>query len=360
MALSAAMTMSLAMPAEAGRKATGKQPHRAAIDMGSSSFKMLVTDRRGLVVHDEKLSVGIGAGAAQHGLLLAPRTQLAQKTLAHFVSVAKTFGIAPRHIAVIATAAIRNAKGPETAFTRKQRMMTGRTFMKQHVRGDLGLTRAKILDGAQEALLGFQGALIGLGMDANTRVAILDTGGGSHQLTIGTLGKIEAEGSTQVGSNTVLEKIFTRADGVAMETIAAEEFDAADAKIAKLVPALPVAKSHLANTQLAAIGGTAKYLSFYFRTNRVTKSQLDDFRRTMGSLTYAERTKAAVKDVFGKRFTKDELRLLGLHKGGDEDGTGSKLPAKLTLLLRLVDLAGADGIALSPTDARHALVQRKR
>ncbi|MBK9071001.1 MAG: hypothetical protein IPL79_08375 [Myxococcales bacterium] len=191
-AISLGVAMALAGPAAARpantTKATKptKAAHRAAIDMGSSSFKMLVTDKRGAVVHDEKITVGLGAGAAQHALLLAPKTKLAKETLARFIDIAAKFGIAPEQIAVIATAAVRNAKGPQSAATRKQQMLTGRTFMSTHVRGELGLVRAKVLAGRQEALLGFQGALIGLGVDDATRVAVLDTGGGSHQLTIGT------------------------------------------------------------------------------------------------------------------------------------------------------------------------------
>src|SRR5688500_1157466 len=93
----------LATPA-AAQKA---QRHRAAIDMGSSSIKLLVVDASGRTVVAEKIGAALGKGIGPDRLRPRANRERAVAALQHFVTRAGRYGVPPNEIELIATAAVR-------------------------------------------------------------------------------------------------------------------------------------------------------------------------------------------------------------------------------------------------------------
>jgi exopolyphosphatase/guanosine-5'-triphosphate,3'-diphosphate pyrophosphatase len=290
--------------------------NRAAIDVGSSSIKLLVVSAKGKVLADVKVGAGLGKHIGSDGTLPEKNRKRALKALEQLIDRAAEYGVKPKHIEVIATAAVRNAKN-------------GRRFVEHDLIKGLGLKRARILSGHEEATLGLRGALKGWRGNPDGKLVVVDIGGGSHQV-------IEV-GSTQVGSHQVAERVL-EGDDLAL----------ADRRMKKAVPELPISRGRAETTLL--IGGTAKFLHHYFRRDAMSRVDVEALRLKAVS------TGAPVKhDVDGHRFSKREREMLGLQKNGGKNA--ASLAAKLTLVLRLMNLLDARTLHVTDTDARHALVE---
>jgi exopolyphosphatase/pppGpp-phosphohydrolase len=355
--LALVLLLAAARPGLAQRAPRTATRNRAAIDMGSSGIKLLVTDPRGRTLADEKIGASLGKGIGRDRLLPKENRLRAVAALETLVARAARFGVAPGQIEVITTAAVRNANGRMTAAARRARKTTGQRFLDGDVRRGLGLSRARILTGEEEALLGHQGALIGWQGPADTVFAVVDTGGGSHQVIVGTRAAIKAAGSTQIGSNQVAEQALVTAAGGTLDVVTPKDFAEADRRMAALVPSLPIDAAGARGAVPVVTGGTAKFLGHYFRKDSVTRADIEALRAKVGALPTSARAALVKKDVTGKAFTRRTRQLLGLHAAGAAGGEyGAKLPAKLTLLLRVMSLLEVTEIHLAQTDARHALV----
>ena len=135
------------------------------IDLGSNSLRLVVFERLGAALFplfNEKVMCGLGRGIASTGRLNPDGVALALVNLRRFVAFARAIGV--DHLAVLATAAVRDASDGE-AFAAE----VGRQCRVQ----------VKIIDGAEEARLSAAGVLAGI-PDADGIVA--DLGGGSVEL----------------------------------------------------------------------------------------------------------------------------------------------------------------------------------
>src|ERR1700726_2983090 len=135
------------------------------IDLGSNSLRLVVFERLGAAVFplfNEKVMCGLGRGISSTGRLSPEGVALALVNLRRFVAFARA--IAVDHLAVLATAAVRDA-GDGAAFAAE---------VERQCR-----VQVKIIDGAEEARLSAAGVLAGI-PDADGIVA--DLGGGSVEL----------------------------------------------------------------------------------------------------------------------------------------------------------------------------------
>ncbi|MBV8132352.1 MAG: Ppx/GppA family phosphatase [Alphaproteobacteria bacterium] len=137
----------------------------AVIDLGSNSLRLVVFERLGGALFpllNEKVMCGLGRGIASTGRLNAEGVTLALANLRRFVALARALGA--EHLAVLATAAVRDASD-------------GLSFaaeVEQQCR-----VPVKIIDGAEEARLSAAGVLAGI-PEADGLVG--DLGGGSVEL----------------------------------------------------------------------------------------------------------------------------------------------------------------------------------
>jgi exopolyphosphatase/guanosine-5'-triphosphate,3'-diphosphate pyrophosphatase len=135
------------------------------IDLGSNSLRLVVFERLGAAVlplFNEKVMCGLGRGISSTGRLNSEGVALALVNLRRFVAFARA--IAVDHLAVLATAAVRDARDGEAFAADVERQCR---------------VQVKIIDGAEEARLSAAGVLAGI-PDADGIVA--DLGGGSVEL----------------------------------------------------------------------------------------------------------------------------------------------------------------------------------
>jgi exopolyphosphatase/guanosine-5'-triphosphate,3'-diphosphate pyrophosphatase len=137
----------------------------AVVDLGSNSLRLVVFERLGgtlLPLLNEKVMCALGRGITATGRLNPDGVSLALLNLPRFVALARAIGVG--HLAVIATAAVRDAAD-------------GRAFASEVARRCQ--VKVDIIDGAEEARLSASGVLAGI-PEADGIVG--DLGGGSVEL----------------------------------------------------------------------------------------------------------------------------------------------------------------------------------
>jgi exopolyphosphatase / guanosine-5'-triphosphate,3'-diphosphate pyrophosphatase len=162
---------------------------KAAIDVGSNSLLLTVVDDAGATVHDEARVIGLGRGVGDRGVLRPDRMAAAEQALRDYVEIAGRFGVQPWEIQAAATSAARRAMNAETFFARIER--------------ETGL-QVHIISGEEEAHLTWVGAqrdlVLGATQGPDTRLLVVDVGGGSTELVLGRPDRIELRVSLEVGS----------------------------------------------------------------------------------------------------------------------------------------------------------------
>ena len=323
-----------------------KQRTFAAIDLGSSSAKLLVqrvgSDGRMRTVLDEKIGAALGKGVENGQPIPEGNQQRALAALSKFLADALQLGVRAGDIPMITTAVVRNANNGD-AFLAK-------------IHG-LGLARAKVLSGDDEAAMGFRGALAMLngadGAPPPGRYATLDLGGGSFQLAVGTDTGMESGGSTQVGSNVILDTMIApkaAPDGAGDPAVFVDVDKQLDA-----VATMPVDVALLAGRTLVATGGVSKFLRAHFGGDTIRRADIDALRKQVIAMPYQARV-ALVQQ--GKDA--DTMKALGVDSADGALDYGKKLPASASLLLHILDGIGATEVRVSETDSRHALISDVR
>ncbi len=165
---------------------------RAAIDIGSNSLLLLVVDDDGVLLHDQVTVVGLGKGLGDRGLFQPDRMALAETTLGEYATVAATFKIPAGRIRAVATSAARRALNAETWFARVKR--------------STGIT-VSIISGEEEARLTWLGALRDL-PSCESPLLVVDLGGGSTELALGSGDEIAQRVSIPVGCVRLTERFL--------------------------------------------------------------------------------------------------------------------------------------------------------
>lgn len=162
----------------------GREPRRVAVvDIGSNSTRLLVADvLDGRIEELERRSVvtRLARGVDLSGQLSTEAIDAVCDTIADYASIYEEMGA--ERIVALATSAVRDASNGE-AFIAELRE-----------RFDLG---ARILDGDQEAQLTYAGATAGRPPPNGTLV--VDIGGGSTELVVGTGEDVAFRTSVQAG-----------------------------------------------------------------------------------------------------------------------------------------------------------------
>src|SRR5205809_3425637 len=160
----------------------------AVIDLGSNSLRLVIFERLGGALFpllNERVMCGLGRGIASTGRLNAEGVALALVNLRRFVALARAVGI--EHLAVLATAAVRDASD-------------GRSFAAEvETQCDVPV---EIIDGAEEARLSAAGVLAGI---PKADGVVVDLGGGSVELVrVGAGSPLPDREIGQIGSGITL------------------------------------------------------------------------------------------------------------------------------------------------------------
>jgi exopolyphosphatase/guanosine-5'-triphosphate,3'-diphosphate pyrophosphatase len=159
----------------------------ACVDIGTNTTRVLVAEanHQGLdEVLQQRAFTRIGKGLKGGGEIPPAKIEEVAGVVAEQVALAERLGA--RDVRVVATAAIRGAANRDE-FAAALEAACGRAVA--------------ILDGAQEARLAFIGATRTLGHELRGQVGVVDVGGGSTEIAIGTMADgVEWSTSIDVGS----------------------------------------------------------------------------------------------------------------------------------------------------------------
>jgi exopolyphosphatase / guanosine-5'-triphosphate,3'-diphosphate pyrophosphatase len=209
----------------------------ACIDIGSNTTRLLVADRQNgelAEVFQLRAFTRLGRGLAATGRIGAERIAATAAEVARQADAARELGASV--VRVVATAAVRQAGD--------------RADLCAAVRTASGLA-VDVLSGEEEARLAFVGATRTLDDAPDGAIGVVDIGGGSSELVVGTLsGGVSWCTSVAVGSGDLAER-FLRSDPPA-----ADELDAVRERVAEALARVdPPRPAHG-----LAVGGSATSL----------------------------------------------------------------------------------------------------
>lgn len=228
------------------------------VDVGSNTVRLLVAKRRkaGLFrVHEEREQLGLGEDVELLGRITPEKLALAETTAAELAEQARSLGCA--RVDVLVTSPGRQAANGEA--------------LREALERGSGLP-ARILSAEEEARLAYTGAL-SAGRTTTDSVAVVDVGGGSAQLVVGTgeSGPVWMR-SVDVGSLRLTRRLLLS------DPPTGEELAAARAEVERcfdaITPPLPQAA--------LAAGGSARALKRVTGRRRLEARHIDATLRELG------------------------------------------------------------------------------
>jgi exopolyphosphatase/guanosine-5'-triphosphate,3'-diphosphate pyrophosphatase len=269
---------------------------RACIDIGSNTTRLLVADRaaeRLIEVHQERAFTHIGRGLGADGAITAAKIAEVSRVVSAQLRAARGLGAAD--VRAVATAAIRRARnGGELAV---------------EIHRACGLD-VLILSAEEEARLAFVGAARTLGHTPSGPLGVIDVGGGSCELVVGTFpDRVEWCASRGIGSGDLAASCL-RSDPPTQG-----ELSAVRARVARELQGLEVPHP----VEAVAVGGSATSL----RTLAGPLLDSQAFARSLAVLAQERTTSVA------RRFGLDVERV-------------RLLPAGLLILQRAQELFGVN------------------
>jgi exopolyphosphatase/guanosine-5'-triphosphate,3'-diphosphate pyrophosphatase len=287
------------------------------IDLGSNSLRLVVFERLGAAVFplfNEKVMCGLGRGISPTGRLNPEGVALALVNLRRFVAFAHA--IAVDHLAVLATAAVRDASDGEAFAAEVERQCR---------------VPVKIIDGAEEARLSAAGVLAGI-PDADGIVA--DLGGGSVEVVRVGPGTLPNGGTGQIGEGISLPlgplrlaEFGDRAKGLS------ETIDRALAGVSVLRAA--------AGRKLYLVGGAARAIARLHMEH--TQYPLHIIHR----YTISRREAEGFLDIIGRQSRKSLERITTVSRRRLD-----VVPLAALVLRKLITLAGPQSVVFSALGLR--------
>jgi exopolyphosphatase / guanosine-5'-triphosphate,3'-diphosphate pyrophosphatase len=285
----------------------------AVIDLGSNSLRLVVFERLGGALFpllNEKVMCALGRGISSTGRLNAEGVTLAFVNLRRFVALARALGV--EHLAVLATAAVRDA-------------IDGRSFAAEVERQCR--VPVKIIEGAEEARLSAAGVLAGI-PDADGLVG--DLGGGSVELVRVGAGIPSRTGEFgQIGQGITLPlgplRLAELGDSIRAISEAAER---------ALVPASVLRAAPGKNLYL--VGGASRAIA------RLHMEHTDYPLHIIHQYTIGRREAEAFFDIIGRQSRKSLERIVSIARKRLE-----LVPPAALVLRKLIAAAGPRSVVFS-------------
>jgi exopolyphosphatase/guanosine-5'-triphosphate,3'-diphosphate pyrophosphatase len=193
----------------------------AAIDCGTNSIRLLISDAAGAHlrdVHRETRIVRLGQGVDATGQFAPDAIARTRGALADYAALLKRHGV--ERVRMVATSAARDVTNRDDFFA-----MTA-DVLGAVIPGAV----AEVISGAEEAKLSFHGAVDGLD-SAGAPFVVVDLGGGSTEIVLGESGVV-ASYSADIGCVRLTERCLhtdppTPEEVVAARRVVREKLDAA-------------------------------------------------------------------------------------------------------------------------------------
>ena len=203
----------------------------AAIDCGTNSIRLLIADRidgRLRDLHREMRIVRLGEGVDATGQFSPDALGRTRAALEDYAALLRSHGV--RKLRMVATSATRDAANREDFFA-----------MTADVLGSVVLGAiAEVITGSEEAELSFNGA-VGELDSAAAPFVVVDLGGGSTEVVLGTGSGVRASYSADIGCVRMTERCLHSDPPTAAEVAAAREV--VRERLAEALRVVPVAQA---------------------------------------------------------------------------------------------------------------------
>ena len=203
----------------------------AAIDCGTNSIRLLIADRidgRLQDLHREMRIVRLGEGVDATGRFSPDALARTRAALEDYAALLRGHGV--RKLRMVATSATRDAANREDFFA-----------MTADVLGSVVLGAiAEVITGSEEAELSFNGA-VGELDSAAAPFVVVDLGGGSTEVVLGTGSGVRASYSADIGCVRMTERCLHSDPPTAAEVAAAREV--VRERLAEALRVVPVAQA---------------------------------------------------------------------------------------------------------------------
>lgn len=299
----------------------------AAIDIGTNSMRLLITDyEKGEFSGREKYvnTTRIGQGVDENGYINDEAIKRNIDALCEFSKLARDKSC--QNIWAMGTSALRDSKNGDE-FVSEAYEKTG--------------VQIEIINGDMEANMGFIGVMEGIGSKSDN-ILVLDIGGGSTEFVVGNRDGIRFMKSENVGALRMTEK-FLKTDPIDETEYKAMEMHI-DSVIEDTIDTIK--KYNIKN--VVGIGGTITTLS-----SMVQELEIYDMKKTHNSIVDIIELQKQIEKL--KKLTSKEKKCLkGLHpKRADIISAG------FAILHRVLCGLGFSSIAISEYDNLEGLIAVK-
>lgn len=298
----------------------------ASIDIGTNTILLLVAevDDRGLVrvLHDEQVIARLGTNVDANRMLERDAMDRAAAFLRRYKDTAASYGA--EKIVAVGTSALRDAANSAEfcAF----------------IADTVGIT-IEIISGDDEARWTFIGGISEF-IGKASEFSVLDIGGGSSEVIVGTPGAIASKFSFDLGCVRVTERFLLSSPPTATELASARGF------VADMFA--PIRSFGIHNTFTVAVAGTVTTLAAihqrlpFYQPERVSGFVLD---------------RAIVAEIFTslKSMTHEQIAALPQVSRGRAD----ILLAGIIIADVYMDVAGIPALVVSDRGLRYGIVQRE-
>ncbi|MFT4049506.1 MAG: hypothetical protein QM648_06670 [Solirubrobacterales bacterium] len=222
--------------AGSGKESNGKHP-AAVIDIGSNTTRLLVAEKNGdgfRQLLSQRAFTRLGRGLKDDGSIPQKKIDDLASTINTQIKLAGVLGA--DDVYAMATAATRDATNGEEVV--------------DHIKKESGL-KIDVLDEHEEARLAFLGATHHLPQEEEETIAVIDAGGGSTEVAVGTLSDgVKWSTSFRIGSGMISDQHIHN------DPPSAADLDAARAAVTAMFDEFPFPQVD----QVIAIGGCASSL----------------------------------------------------------------------------------------------------
>jgi exopolyphosphatase/guanosine-5'-triphosphate,3'-diphosphate pyrophosphatase len=299
----------------------------AAIDCGTNSIRLLIADRidgRLRDLHREMRIVRLGEGVDATGQFSPDALARTRAALEDYAALLRGHGV--RKLRMVATSATRDAANREDFFA-----------MTADVLGSVVLGAiAEVITGSEEAELSFNGA-VGELDSAAAPFVVVDLGGGSTEVVLGTGSGVRASYSADIGCVRMTERCLHSDPPTAAEVAAAREV--VRERLAEALRVVPVAQ---AKTWVGVAGTFTTIAALAYGMAEYDADAIHLSRVRFGDLL------AVCDKLIG--MTRAQRAALGPMHEGRVDVIGGGAIVVEELAAALGELAGIDELIVSEHD----------